>query len=292
MLLLPVLLLAAPARTAADRDPDAMKSLVPDGQGNWVYPDAAEQAAELAARIDADLDLDSLGVCLSDVLSAAGWSGEDDAEVTAPEFAEELVEEARVGIPIGGHTGGRLASGIPFPEDDPRFSLIAGWRAYSTQRTIDGLGDAVDQVEALYPGTPPLTVGDVSRKGGGILSPHMSHQIGLDVDIGPYWADGEVHPLGAMSPQRLDMDRTWALLEALVSDERVQYIILDYRLQAVFYDYARELPWMDDAYLELIFQYPRGPKHHEGIIRDWEGHYSHFHVRFFCPEEFGDTCRG
>ncbi len=162
-------------------------------------------------------------------------------------------------------------------------------RSYGTQHTIDHMRAAVDEVLEVYPGSPALTIGDVSRKGGGYFSPHMSHQIGLDVDIGPYWADEEVHPLRSMRPDAVDMDRTWALLEALVADESVQYIILDYRLQKAFYEYAAELPWMDEAYLELIFQYPRGTKA-SGIIRHWQGHYSHFHVRFFCPDEFGDSC--
>ena len=195
----------------------------------------------------------------------------------------------RRGVPTGHHSGGRLNKGIPFPADDDRFWVMHPERSYGTQWTIDHMQQAVDEVWAVYPGSPALTIGDISRRGGGHFTPHMSHQNGLDVDFGPYWANEEVQPLRSMRPEAMDLDRTWALLEALVADESVQYIILDYRLQKVFYEYAAQLPWMDEAYLELIFQYPRGTKA-SGIIRHWEGHNSHFHVRFYCPDEFSDSC--
>ena len=219
---------------------------------------------------------------------------EDDIELEPEvELIDDVVEPPplREGMPVGKHTNGYLVRGKEFPIDDDRFVVLAPWRAYCAQDTIDGLFDAVDAVESLYPGSHAITVGDCSRKGGGHLRPHMSHQTGLDIDIGPYWADGDEKTwLEAMHPHKMDIPRTWALIEALVSDESVKYIILDYRLQQVFYEYAQELPWMDQEYLDLIFQYPRGPKHYEGIIRHWEGHYSHLHVRFHCPEEFADTC--
>jgi hypothetical protein len=258
-----------------------------------------DMASQIAESIDASFEFEGFGDLDELMTLAELWDdphaddpyGADTAPMGGVEIEEADGPAVVQGVPIGGHTHGRLRHGIDFPADDPRFNVLAPWRAYSAQVTIDRLSDAVDQVEALFPGTPALTVGDVSRKGGGHLSPHMSHQNGLDVDIGPYWKDGEVHPLRSMHPGQMDMDRTWALLEALVADESVQYIILDYRLQQAFYEYAEELPWMDEAYLELLFQYPRGPRHHEGIIRHWWGHYSHFHVRFHCPDEFADTCR-
>jgi len=287
LLACPALVFAWPASTAGDAAAPEARTMAVDASTS------GGSASALAASLDSVMTFEQMDVSFEEVFAASGlW--EDQGEwIDEPEelpSIEEFGEGEPAGIPIGSHTRGRLSNGIPFPIDDPRFHVLAPWRAYGVQLTIDGLSDAVDQVEALYPGTPALTVGDISRKGGGRLAPHMSHQSGLDVDIGPYWADGEVRPLAAMHPSQLDMERTWALLEALVSNEAVQYIILDYRLQQVFYEYARELPWMDEAYLELIFQYPRGPKHFEGIIRHWYGHYSHFHVRFHCPDEFTDTC--
>ena len=288
LLACPALAIAWPARTADDQK--VAKELAPEGQAGG--GDAYDSTSALAESIDGSFLFELGGASFDELLSSAALWDEDLEEEVVAEQGEgddrsaSIPVGVAVGVAVGSPTNGRLINGIEFPTDDPRFHVISPWRAYSCPQTIDGLTEAVDQVEALYPGTPALTVGDVSRKGGGPLSPHMSHQNGLDVDIGPYWADGETQPvLSAMHPVRMDMDRSWALLEALVSDENVQYIILDYRLQQAFYEYASELPWMDEAYLEVLFQYPRGPKHHEGIIRHWYGHYSHFHVRFFPPEE-------
>ena len=292
LLACPALVFAWPARTAVDDQPSEIQALAAEASIS------GGSAMDLVASLDGAMTFERMDISFEELFASSGLLEDDVEWIDEPEESEDLpavdvfVEGTPAGIPIGGHTHGRLSDGIPFPIDDPRFNVLAPWRAYSAQSTIDGLVEAVEQVEALYPGTPALTVGDVSRKGGGRLSPHMSHQNGLDVDIGPFWADGEVRPLAAMHPSQMDMDRTWALLEALISNEAVQYIILDYRLQQAFYEYARELPWMDEAYLEMIFQYPRGPKHFEGIIRHWYGHYSHFHVRFHCPEEFADTCAG
>jgi penicillin-insensitive murein endopeptidase len=226
------------------------------------------------------------------IASGTGTGTETETE-TGTETESESETETQAakprGIPSGSHSGGRLTEGIPFPTDDERFWVMHPERAFGTQHTIDHMIAAVDEVLEVYPDCPALTIGDISRERGGYFSPHMSHQAGLDVDFGPYWANGRVQPLRSMRPEAMDLDRTWALLEALVADESVQYIILDYKLQKVFYEYAAELPWMDDEYLELIFQYPRGPKA-SGIIRHWEGHYSHFHVRFYCPPEFGSGC--
>ncbi len=294
----PALVFAWPASTEVDggaADDDTGWSDTSDDDTVDEVLRTEGMADQIAASVDASFEFEGFGDSLDSLMTLSEMWADPYADEATP-FDEPAVPEveepvAAQGVPVGGHTGGYLRNGVPFPEGDPRFNLLAPWRAYGAHVTIDGLSDAVDQVESLFPGTPPLTVGDISRQRGGRLSPHMSHQNGLDVDIGPYWKDGEVHPLRAMHPSLMDMDRTWALLEALIADESVQYIILDYRLQQVFYEYAQELPWVDEAYLELLFQYPRGPKHHEGIIRHWWGHYSHFHVRYHCPDDFADTCR-
>ena len=273
---------ARPGTVEQDASPAPVD--VPDGGDDANLVVTPENAADPSAAADGSLDMASL----QEEFDA--WVAGLDASSGDAALDEESAESVRRGAPTGTHSAGRLIEGIPFPTDDARFHVLAPHRAFATERLIDGLRDAVDQVEGQFPGTPALTVGDVSTARGGRLSPHMSHQNGLDVDIGPFWKNGEVQPLRSMRPETLDMERTWELLEAFVGDEQVQYIILDYRLQKVFYEYARKLPWMDDEYLELIFQYPRGPRHHEGIIRHWEGHYSHFHVRYYCPPEFADSC--
>ncbi len=250
---------------------------------------AERPASPLTASLSGALDTEQISASLDEAFAPA----DDDTDWGDEEPVDEDDGPAAIprGIPVGYVSHGWLVDGIAFPADDPRFQVRTPRRAFCAQVTIDGISDAVDQVESLFPGSAPLAVGDCSRRNGGYFSPHMSHQNGLDLDIGPYWLDGETHKfMPPMYPHQVDIPRTWALLEALVADERVQYIILDYNLQAAYYEYASELPWIDQEYLEEIFQYPRGTGYWKGIIRHWPGHYGHFHVRFYCPDEFSETC--
>ncbi len=289
LLCVPAVLLLLPGMVS-EGDPAACLAAVITGTDAATLAARADSplTAGLQSTIDTEDVAEGLDELFEDELFDDG--AEDDDQDTA-DVDPDMPGALPRGIPVGSVSHGWLVDGIEFPTDDPRFVVRTPWRAYCAQVTIDGIGDAVDQVESLYPGTHPLAVGDCSRKGGGYFDPHMSHQNGLDLDIGPYWLDGEPHKfMPPMNPDRVDIPRTWALLESLVADERVQYIILDYRLQAVYYDYARELPWIDEEYLAEVFQYPRGTGHYKGIIRHWQGHYGHFHVRFYCPDEFAATC--
>lgn len=281
---IPGLLLLLPGMVS-EGDPTACLAAVLTGTDASQLPEPT--APPLAASLTGTLDQDQVAASLDELFAPV-----DDDTDEEDEFADDDEPGALPrGIPVGNVSHGWLVDGIPFPADDPRFEVRTPRRAYCAQVTIDGISDAVDQVESLFPGSHPLAVGDCSRRNGGYFSPHMSHQTGLDLDLGAYWLDGETHKfMPPMQPHLVDIPRSWALLEALVADERVQYIILDYRLQAAYYEYARELPWIDEEYLDEIFQYPRGAGYWEGIIRHWQGHYGHFHVRFYCPDEFGATC--
>ncbi len=284
LLCVPAVLLMLPGMVS-EGDPSACLAAVLTGTEP---SELAEPAANnLSASLHSPMDTEEVAAGLDELFASAADGGDELEDLLDDEEPAALPR----GIPVGNVSHGWLVDGIPYPTDDPRFVVRTPHRAYCAQVTIDGMMDAVDQVEALYPGSHALAVGDCSRKGGGYLEPHMSHQTGLDLDLGPYWLDEEPHKfMPPMHPHLMDVPRTWALLEALVNDERVQYIILDYRLQAAFYDYASELPWVDDEYLEEVFQYPRGTAYWKGTIRHWQGHYGHFHVRFYCPDEFGATC--
>ncbi len=282
----PVALLLLPGM-ASEGEPAACLAAVITGTDATTLAERTDNP--LTAGLQSTIDAEDVAEGLDELFAA---HDEDDDQDTVDEFDEDGEPAALPrGIPVGSVSHGWLVDGIPFPTDDPRFVVRTPWRSYCAQVTIDGMGDAVEQVESLYPGSHPLAVGDCSVKRGGYLEPHMSHQTGLDLDIGPYWLDGETHKfMPPMNPDLVDVPRTWALLETLIADDRLQYIILDYRLQAVYYDYASELPWIDQEYLDEVFQYPRGSGHYKGIIRHWQGHYGHFHVRFFCPDEFAATC--
>jgi len=154
---------------------------------------------------------------------------------------------------------------------------------FATVETAALLIDAVDQVREEFPGTAPLPIGHASRKGGGRLRPHASHQSGRDVDAGYYVKEPEDPPRWQVTTKRnLDAARTWKLFAALIATGRVEYIFADHRIQRELHRHAKA-SGVPAAELSRILQYPRGRRNRVGLIRHESGHRDHFHVRFHCP---------
>lgn len=158
-------------------------------------------------------------------------------------------------------------------------------RAFGAPHVVDHLTDAIAIVRALYPDVHTLAIGDLSAEHGGKLANHVSHQTGVDVDVGFYF-----HAMPAGYPDRfvaanaeLDLEATWALLTAFARtshlDDGVQMIFLDYDVQARFHAWARKRGTPDDQ-LAAILQYPRGKDSFSGLVRHWPNHADHLHVRF------------
>lgn len=118
-----------------------------------------------------------------------------------------------------------------------------------------------------------MQVGDISRKKGGPLRKHKSHQEGRDVDIGVVWRESDSDPKG----KSLDVSRTWSLVRSFAETEGVRVIFIDYRLQKQLYEHALA-SGVEQAWLDRIFEYPRNDG--EAVLYHWPGHSRHFHVRF------------
>lgn len=153
--------------------------------------------------------------------------------------------------------------------------------AYGTAKTIGLLQRAVSRYRRAHPGAPKVVVGDISRKGGGHLRPHLSHQTGRDIDLGYVLrgsAAGRTRFRG-VTDDALDVPRTWALIESFLATRQVVYVFVDYRIQERLYEHAlaQGVPQRE---LDRLFQYPHGRGRAHGIIRHWPNHRHHFHVRF------------
>jgi len=156
-------------------------------------------------------------------------------------------------------------------------------RCWGTPESVDLLVEAVIETQNQFPGTADLLIGDFSRKNGGYLYPHKSHQSGRDVDLTIYKKSNTAERFfQTATPRNMDVDRVWFLLETLLLTDRVRYVFLDYQLQETLYEYAK---WgYSQERLALWFQYPRGKRSRAGIIRHVPGHKDHIHIRFKCPE--------
>jgi hypothetical protein len=175
---------------------------------------------------------------------------------------------------------GRLSNARKLP-DHKIYTIKRDHNVYGTARTIRLIGQVADRYAKRADGGPKLRIGDISKAGGGPLGGHLSHQEGNDLDIGLVLggdAANRLHFSGA-NADNLDLRRTWILIEEFIATGEVRVIYLDYEVQALLYEYAKQ-NGVSKAKLDEYFQYPRGTGRTRGLIRHWRGHKNHLHVRF------------
>ncbi len=109
----------------------------------------------------------------------------------APVHARPKIEwhHARsLGLPYGGS----LIGGTRLPVEGPNWVTWnpvtdsrpnAPKRLYGNERTIHAIISVAAAYRAANPRAPRVVIGDISRKGGGRMDEHLSHQNGLDVDV-------------------------------------------------------------------------------------------------------------
>lgn len=175
---------------------------------------------------------------------------------------------------------GVLKGGVQLP---PGRSYHVKWTAaaWGTAKSVRAIQTAVAAYKRRMPGGPKVHIGDISKRAGGKFPPHVSHQHGRDVDIG-YVLTGKLANetrFRSANKKNLDVARTWRLLKSFVDTGTVKYIFMDYKLQGLVYEYAKDKGVSEDT-LDELFQYPRGRGRTHGMLRHWKGHVNHFHVRF------------
>ena len=179
---------------------------------------------------------------------------------------------------VGSPNAGALLNGVQAGET-AFYEPVSPSGAWGTRETLDFLAAALSKVHDAFPETPPLALGDISSKHGGLSPPHRSHQSGRDVDIGFFYKDG-ARWYARGTAQNLDLARNWAFVRALIAETDVDLILIDHSIQHLLETYARQ-HGEDPAWLAGIF---RGvPGKLRPIIRYAPGHATHFHVRFFNP---------
>ncbi len=201
--------------------------------------------------------------------------------LSAKQLEKKLRDDPKVlgSISVGRTNAGALVNGVTLLENS-RWKIVDRGECYGTSETVNYLAAAIDKVNEDFPeGTPALNVGDISRRSGGPLSPHTSHQSGRDVDVGFYYV-GEQKWYKRGNGTNLDLPRTWALVRAFITDTDVELIFLDRRLQRLLRAHAEKIG-EDKQWLEEIF---KGKNSAAGpLIRHERGHSTHLHVRFYNP---------
>jgi penicillin-insensitive murein endopeptidase len=204
---------------------------------------------------------------------------------------------------IGSASRGVLADGAQLPEDTGALRwLRSDDRHWGLPRFTEAIARAAREVARERPGGV-LYAGDLStRQGGGPLPPHFSHRSGVDADLlfyvatlegAPVESPGFVH-FGADGIARddkhrrwlrLDVEREWLLIKALIEDPkaRIQWIFVSDVVHAMLVEWALARGDSTDTIRraqELMVQ------PHPGGVHD-----DHIHVRTTCsPDEIVAGC--
>lgn len=179
---------------------------------------------------------------------------------------EIVVHTAKLGtsIAIGPPNDGRLIRGIPLPED-------AAWRlpddrsrAFAAFDTIQSITAAMDAYHQRFPDAEPIQVGELSRRKGGEISGHQSHQVGIDVDV-RLVLDG--------TGEAYDPELNWFFVKTLIDAGNVRAIFLN----------NSEQGWLREAAKADVGA--AGADEYFAFISHEPGHTYHMHVRFKCPDK-------
>ncbi len=209
-----------------------------------------------------------------------------------PAGAELKVYELDAEAPtrsIGSPNKGRLQNGLPMPEG-PYWELRdRRTRAFGATNAIRAMVTAFDRYGRSFDDAPPVSVGEISGRRGGRAHPHSSHRSGRDVDLGYILLPGtEGEQWKRADEDNFDVEKNWALIKALVDTGEVQLIFISSRLQRLLEPVARAE--LGEEEIGRYFRVPGQDPEHGPILRHWDGHRDHMHVRFRC--EPGNTrCR-
>ncbi|MCR9161486.1 MAG: penicillin-insensitive murein endopeptidase [Nannocystaceae bacterium] len=189
-------------------------------------------------------------------------------------------ETLRICTSSGPRAKERLVGGVQLPEGTGYIRRRPG-NAWGKAAVIHSIVAAIERYHAGTPRAPVVRIGDISRKSGGPLGNHLSHQGGRDIDVGYIFDDGS-------GRKELDVAHSWALVKAFTEDANLKVIFADYGVQGLLYEHALSIG-EDPELLDELFEYPnRGSSN--AVIYHWRGHARHFHVRYRRDSSIQDTC--
>ncbi len=207
---------------------------------------------------------------------------------------------ARESSPAGRADRGRLSRGT-FVGESGRIRHVDAHDCnfWGTTELTGAVRRVAEDVAETHPGAR-LTIGELSKRSGGDIEGHGSHENGLDVDLGFYWLDSRGRPfepsgfIDARSDRTavvdgrtltFDVARNWAIIEAFLTDPEVDLaiVLVNVEIRRWLLDHARAIGV--DRRLRrrasIVLRIP-GPRAHP--------HRNHFHLRIFCPES-ATACR-
>lgn len=202
---------------------------------------------------------------------------------------------------VGPPNEGRLQGGIRLDITKPYLRGTPMHPSVDTRWGLPALVHAIDHaakaVAKKHPGAV-MNVGDLSRRHGGELPRHHSHESGRDADLGFYIVDAQGKPLSRptftkvndklaaeeVAGARFDVAKNWLFLQNLLLDRdaRVSHVFVAEPIKHALLAHARSRGVSHALYVRaaLVMMQPTG-----GLPHD-----DHFHVRISCPSSMKKTC--
>ena len=227
--------------------------------------------------------------------------GKGKPEATRPEKKPEPPPRAES---VGPPNDGRLEGGIRLDTTNKPYLRVVPAYNYKDMDTrwglpalVHALDRAAKAVHKKYPGAV-LGVGDISRKNGGELAHHHSHESGRDADLGFYLVNEKGEPVlrhsfvkvdeklaaPSVPGARFDVARNWLFLQNLLLDRgaRVSHIFVAEPIKHALLAHARARGVARALYVRAaqVMMQPTG-----GLPHD-----DHFHVRISCPPSMAKSC--
>lgn len=181
-----------------------------------------------------------------------------------------------------------LHDGVNLP-DLPLFYVRAQPdHSWGSQEMVDLIVDAGRYMSWLMPQASRFVIGDISRERGGYLAGHVSHRGGVDADIGIYKKGGWQSERGftQLAPSELDLEANWAMINMMLSTDKVDFILLDRSLINRLKGYVLSAGLLTEEEAARIFpiEGSRATWENTGILRHAPHHQDHIHVRVLCSD--------
>jgi hypothetical protein len=268
---------------------------VEPGEASWTK--LADRFGVAATRLEAY----NAGVELKAGATIAVWIDPKPYEPRDPNAKIPDYDYGTEAQSVGRTNAGSLSNGLQLPES-PLYERRSPHLMYGSAYTIEHLteGIAAFRRDVAYDGA--LNLSDISKKGGGRLEPHKSHQAGRDIDIWlptlkgvykvKYFKSGGSRDRRPLF-EEVDWYALWGLVRALIQTGAVEEIYLDWIYQEFVYRAAVNMGATPEELDEWI-QWPRPRSSSKGVFRHSKDHLSHIHVRFKCApwEKSCDGRRG
>ena len=196
------------------------------------------------------------------VVVAPTPAAESAGATTAPARRHYPTIHWRKSQAIGVPHAGSLVDGVRLPvrsQDwvtwDPVLNRVPNRpnRLYGTDKLVRLLVGVIGDYRAAHPKAPRVVVGDISRRGGGEIDEHVSHENGLDVDVYYPRRDGKALP-----------PRTVAQIDGRLAQDLADRFVA--------------------AGAQVIFVGFSVPLHgHRDVLVPYPSHDNHMHVRIAPP---------